>query len=98
MNNPSINIRQQLQVCTQMRYAPNPLSCANSGSHAILSALGREVMINQLDINVVATRCMLKCDEGPNIKLIPEGVMWNRASLKTISEIIAICKKIVKTN
>lgn len=81
-----------------MRYAPNPLSCANSGSHIILGALEREMMANQLEIDVVATRCMLKCDEGPNIKLIPEGVAWNRASLKTIPEIIAICKKIVKTS
>jgi (2Fe-2S) ferredoxin len=81
-----------------MRYAPNPISCANSGCHLILIALEKAVAANHLVIDVVTTRCLLKCDEGPNIKLIPEGMIWNRATLDTVSEIIAKCKKLVKTN
>ena len=95
---PVDSIRPQLQVCIQMRYAPNPLSCANSGSNMILSALEKEVILNKLDIEVVATRCMLKCDDGPNIKLIPAGIQWNYASLKTVPEIIATCQKILETS
>jgi len=98
MMSGSENSKSQLQVCTQMRYAPNPLSCANSGSHLILFALEKAVAANQLEIDVVATRCLLKCDEGPNIKLIPEGMIWNRATLDAVPEIIAKCKKSIKTN
>jgi NADH:ubiquinone oxidoreductase subunit E len=92
------NSKSQLQVCTQMRYAPNPLSCANSGSHLILFALEEAVAANQLAIDVVAIRCLLKCDEGPNIRLIPEGMIWNRATLDTVSEIMVKCKKLIKNN
>ena len=79
-----------------MRYTPNAIGCANSGSHLILIALEKAVAANHLAIDAVTTRCLLKCDEVPNIKLIPEGMIWNRATLDTVSEIIAKCKILVK--
>lgn len=84
----------KLLVCTQMRYAPNPQSCANSGSNVILRALEDAVAANKLNIEVVPTRCLLRCDEGPNVQLSPEGVRWSRVSLNSVNEIISKCKSL----
>lgn len=94
MTKVSDNCNYQLQVCTQMRYAPNPQSCANSGSNVILRALEEAVAANKLNIEVVPTRCLLRCDEGPNVLLSPEGIKWNRVSLDSVKEIISKCKKL----
>jgi len=92
MSKDSENCKPQLQVCMQMRYAPNPQSCANSGSNIILRALAEAVAANQLNVDVVPARCLLRCDEGPNVRLSPEGIMWNHVSLDSVNEIISKCK------
>lgn len=86
------NTKLRLEVCTQMRYAPNPLSCANSGSHHILRALEEAVSTNNFSVDVVATKCLLMCEEGPNVRLQPKGIVWNRVSINALNEIIAKCK------
>ncbi len=86
--------RIQLQVCTQQRYAPNPNCCANKGSHALLESLRQEALKNNVDVEVVAIRCLLHCDDGPNIKLIPSNKIWNHVSTDLIPSIILECKKI----
>ena len=93
MNNNLENTRYRLHVCTQLRHAPNPLSCANSGSQPILKALQEEMLVSHLDVDVVASKCMLMCDEGPSVKLAPFNIKWNHVSISSIPEIIAVCKK-----
>lgn len=94
MAHPTKVDRLQLQVCMQQRYAPNPNCCANKGSNALLEGLRQDALRNNVDIEIVATRCLLRCDDGPNIKLIPSNKIWSHASTESIPSIIQECKKI----
>lgn len=85
----------QLLVCTQKRSAPNPLCCSNSGSEMLLAELRKAALENNLHIDVVETKCMLLCEDGPNIRLNPAGKIWNQASMQTIPQIIDTCKKLL---
>ncbi len=92
------NNKHALQVCRQMRYAPNPLSCGQSGSEAIMRELHLAVTASQLDVAVVSRNCMLLCESGPNIKLMPENITWNKVSCNSIPQIIETCKKVLNKN
>lgn len=83
----------QLHVCTQQRYAPNPNCCANKGSNALIEGLRQEALNNNMDVEIVATKCLLRCDDGPNIKLIPSNKIWSHVSAESIPRIIQECKK-----
>lgn len=86
--------RIQLQVCTQQRYAPNPDCCANKDSNSLLESLRQEILRSDVDVEVVATKCLLRCDDGPNIKLIPCNKIWSHVTTDLIPSIILECKKI----
>lgn len=88
------NTQPQLLVCTQKRYAPNPLCCSNGGSEALLVVLKKVAADSNLNIDILETKCMLLCEDGPNVRLNPVGKVWNHVSIQNIPEIIAACKKI----
>jgi len=94
MDNSPRTKRIQLLVCTQQRHAPNPNCCANKGSNALLDALKQEALSNSVDVEIVATKCLLRCEDGPNIKLLPGNKIWGHVSTESISSIIQECKKI----
>lgn len=86
----------RILVCTQKRYAPNPICCANSGSVELLASIKATVAENNLNIEIKETKCMLLCEEGPNVRLNPKGKIWNHASHQTIPDIISSCKKLIE--
>ena len=88
----------QLFVCTQKRSAPNPLCCANSGSEALLVELKRVASERNLNIDILETKCMMLCEDGPNVRLNPVGKVWSQVSNQTIPEIIEASKKLVSTS
>lgn len=98
MNFNSDKSRLRLHVCTQLRYAPNPHSCANSGSETILKVLRDEMLLRPLDVDVVASSCMHMCNEGPNVKLSPFNIKWSHVSVSSIPEIIEACKKTIENS
>lgn len=87
------NSRPQLLICTQKRYAPNPLCCANSGSESLLIELKKAAAENSVNIDILETKSMLPCKEGPNVRLNPIGKFWNRVSIHTIPDITGIQHK-----
>ena len=82
------NTRRKIQVCTQMRYAPNPKCCGNAGGPNLLDSLAEQIKSHALDVDIEPSNCMLMCLKGPNIMITPDGKVWNHASLNSISEII----------
>ena len=88
--------RFTLQVCIQERFGPNPECCSNKHSVKLLEGLKAEVSNHRLNVDVVASNCLLECEDGPNVKLLPTNRMWNRASKDTFTEIIETCKKELK--
>jgi predicted metal-binding protein len=93
----------QLQVCTQIRNGPNPLSCGNSGSIELLKDLKIEVLKHHLNVDVVATKCLLLCEHGPNVQYVQNqkkslmgGNVWNGVSEKSFPKIINFLKNRLK--
>lgn len=85
---PFKHIRRNIQVCTQMRYAPNPKCCGNGGGSDLLSVLAEQIKSNSLDVDIEQSNCLLMCIKGPNVMLTPDGKVWSHASLDSIPEII----------
>ena len=96
MSGTSKNKRLILQVCIQQRFGPNPECCSNKGSPKLLEALKAEISNHRLNVDVVSSNCLLECEDGPNVKLLPTNRMWNRVSKDTFVEIIETCKKELK--
>ena len=79
---------KQLLVCVQQRHAPNPTSCANSGSLALAETLARMLAERQAPVALVRTGCMGMCLKGPNVKLVPQGLVWNGVQASQATEIL----------
>ena len=63
----------QLHVCIQMRQGPNPESCGNSGSMGLLQQLKIEILQNDLDVDVIPSKCLRLCEYGPNVQFVQNG-------------------------
>ena len=90
------NKRFTLHVCIQERYGPNPECCSNKQSAKLLEGLKTEISNHCLNVDVVASNCLLECEDGPNVILLPTNKIWNRVSKDTFTEIIETCKKALK--
>lgn len=84
-------MEKTLLVCIQKRYPPNPHSCGNSGSEALVSTLKQALEEAGAAVKVEASHCMSLCAAGPNVRLLPEGKTWHRVSVGCLGEIVAHC-------
>lgn len=83
---------KKLLVCTQLRHPPNPHSCGNSGSHALIPQLEQALQKAGVSIVVEASACMSMCIKGPNVRLLPAGKTWHQVNDQAVDEIVAFCK------
>lgn len=52
------------------------------------------VQAENLDVDIEPINCFVKCEQGPNIKLMPEGKFWHRANQQTLQEIVVYLRKL----
>lgn len=83
---------KKIYVCTQLRYTPNSQCCGKNGGPDLILILGEYIKSHSLEIEVIQSNCMLMCSKGPNIKLLPEGKVWNQVTTNSIPEIISYLK------
>lgn len=79
---------RQIVICVQQRYAPNPTSCAHHGSLRVLGAMRKAIAESGVSLELVTSGCMGMCLKGPNIKLLPDGVVWNGVGEEQVADII----------
>ena len=66
-------------VCSQSRPAGHPRgSCSQKGCNDTLQAFWRELQQRNLfeTISVTYSGCLGPCDNGPNVVVYPEGVLY----------------------
>lgn len=85
-------MRKTLLVCVQKRHPPNPHSCGNSGSEALVTKLRHALEKAGVAVEVEASYCMSLCAVGPNVRLLPEGKTWHRMDEGRVDEIVAYCQ------
>jgi len=97
------DIQYELQVCTQLRSGPNPVSCGNKGSANLISALQQALAQHQMEIPVVPVPCMLLCEHGPNVRLaqagkrmVMSGDVWHQVDSSSFEKIIEEVKNKLK--
>lgn len=83
--------QKKILVCIQQRHAPNPVCCANHGSRALVERLQQQLARSPCaaQVSVVASGCMGMCLLGPNVKLMPDGKVWNAVRDDQVDEILA---------
>jgi (2Fe-2S) ferredoxin len=66
-------------VCAQTRPPGHPRgSCANNGSQQLLQSFWQELQQRNLFdiISITYSGCIGPCDNGPNVVVYPEGVLY----------------------
>lgn len=77
-------------VCTQQRPPGHPRgACAQKGCGEVLQAFWAEVQKrNAWDrIAVTYSGCLGPCDQGPNVLVYPEGVLYGKVTPGDVQEI-----------
>jgi NADH:ubiquinone oxidoreductase subunit E len=72
---------KKILVCTQLRSAGSNCAAKHSG---LLPDMLRDAFGE--------IKCFSRCNEGPNVKLHPDGKFWSHVDANTIPEIIQFIK------
>ena len=77
-------------VCTQNRPPAHPRgSCAAKGSTAVLQAFWGELQKRQAyeKVSITYSGCLGPCEQGTNVLVYPEGVLYSGVTLADVDEI-----------
>lgn len=77
-------------VCSQSRPPGHPRgSCAQKGCNDVLQAFWKELQARNAfeTIAVTYSGCLGPCDQGANVLVYPEGVLYNRVTSADVAEI-----------
>ena len=79
-------------VCVNYRANPAHASCARRGGRKIADSLSKAVAALGLTVAVERFNCLGNCEEGPNIKLVPNGPMLKRVDPQQLEALVTrIC-------
>lgn len=77
-------------VCSQSRPAGHPRgSCAQKGCNDVLQTFWQELQKRNAHdrISVTYSGCLGPCDQGTNVLVYPEGVLYGHVSKEDVMEI-----------
>ncbi len=77
-------------VCTQNRLPQHPCgSCASKGGTAVLQAFWAEQQKRQAydQLSITYSGCLGPCDQGANVLVYPEAVMYRNVATEDVGEI-----------
>jgi len=73
-------------VCVKHRISAHQPSCAAKGSEALAKEIETFIASRCLMLKVERFKCLGACDQGINIKLVPEGPFLQGLSLDYLDE------------
>lgn len=82
-------------VCINHRKNPSKPSCAGRGSLHVAQCLTQAINEKKLDIQIEKVQCLGACEEGPNIKLVPNGAFMHHVSDENISDVLTTIESFV---
>jgi len=92
MDTSSIPYQQLLFVCTNSRADGERVSCAGKGrcGQQVLERLKAYVSEHHLEetVRVAKSGCHEKCEQGPNIAVMPQNIFLSGVTLDDVSSII----------
>ena len=83
---------KKILICTNYRANKRNPSCGAKGSLELLDALKSK----QLDISIEEAPCMGRCQQGPNINILPNGLWLDSLSTEeaAIDDLIHVIKQL----
>lgn len=75
-------------VCVNHRSNPNQPSCGASGGIRIADYIESQVTKNQLALGVERFYCLGFCEQGPNLKVAPEGHFIHNVKMEELPNLI----------
>jgi len=73
-------------VCVKHRSSAHQHSCAAKGSEALAKQIEAMITAKGLMLSVERFRCLGCCDQGINIKLVPEGPFLHGLTLENLDK------------
>lgn len=81
---------KKILVCTQFRSAGSNCAAKHLG---LLPDMLRDAFASaNVSCEVGEIKCFSRCNEGPNVKLHPDGKFWSHVDADSIPEIIQFIK------
>ena len=77
-------------VCSQTRPPGHPRgACSQKGGSDVLQAFWQELQKRNLydRVSVTYSGCLGPCDQGANVLVYPEGILYSRVSVADVTEI-----------
>ncbi|BCM24181.1 hypothetical protein ZMTM_04400 [Methyloradius palustris] len=74
-------------VCIKHRTSAHQPSCAAKGSEALAKQIEQMIIAKGLMLSVERFKCLGCCDQGINIKLVPEGPFLHGLTLENLDEL-----------
>jgi (2Fe-2S) ferredoxin len=90
------NLQKKLFVCTNHRFNPDKPSCGARGSKALIAQLNSVFKAQSIFLSIEEAPCLGLCQLGPNVRLIPNGEIFNHVSSNTIQDIVNSAKEFLK--
>lgn len=89
MHRDSIPYKKLVLVCGNIR-PDGQVSCGAQGNSELKDRLKELGKARGLPIRVVQTSCLGKCDDGPNIMILPDNIWLSQVGQTDIEEIMKI--------
>jgi len=86
---------RKLLVCTMHRSGP-AASCGGKGGAGLAQLLAEQLQQCGLDVAVEEIKCLVKCQDGPNLRLMPDGVSWSHVAADEVTAIVDSIARITK--
>ena len=79
---------KKIIVCTHHRKNPSQPSCAARGGVELVARLAEEIRLRGWDIGLDTFACLGHCEEGPTIKLLPDGPFCTHITPESLPSVL----------
>ena len=85
-------------VCVKHRTSAHQPSCAAKGSASLAKQIEDMITSKGLALSVERFKCLGCCDQGINIKLVPEGPFLHGLAIDNLTEIESALENFARSN
>jgi len=85
-------------VCVKHRASAHQPSCAAKGSEALAKKIEEMITLKGLALSVERFKCLGCCDQGINIKLVPDGPFLHGVAIDSLTDITSALENFACSN
>ncbi len=82
-------LQKKIIVCVKHRTSNHQPSCGAKGSESLAIQIEQWILSTGLNLSVERFKCLGCCDQGINIKLVPDGPFFHGLTLDNLDSVFA---------